>query len=199
MIGRDQPDDVRPKTGLLPAEDSGATAWDAPFQAHAGAAVRPVPGQLPVALTGIGPLTKGTPLAQPTRHDFENLLAFRVALRRFQRWSEDQAGAVGLTHVQHQLLVAIKGHPGDRPPSVGQLADYLLLQSHSAVGLVDRAEAAGFVRRRPDPDDARVVRVELTAEGDRLVTELTRVTLTEMRKLAIALNNVLILHDGQLG
>jgi DNA-binding MarR family transcriptional regulator len=143
-------------------------------------------------------LTRERPLTQPTRQDFENLLAFRVALRRFQRWSEDQAGAVGLTHVQHQLLVAIKGHPGGRPPSVGQLADYLLLQSHSAVGLVDRAEAAGFVRRRPDPDDARVVRVELTDEGDRLVTELTKATLTEMRKLAIALNNVLLLHEDQV-
>jgi len=139
------------------------------------------------------------PLTQPTRRDFENLLAFRVALRRFQRWSEDQAGAVGMTHVQHQLLVAIKGHPGGRPPSVRELADYLLLQSHSAVGLVDRAEAAGLVRRRPDPDDARVVRVELTGKGDQLVTELTKVTLTEMRKLAIALNNVLLLHEDQPG
>jgi DNA-binding MarR family transcriptional regulator len=137
-------------------------------------------------------------LTQPTQPDFENLLAFRVALRRFQRWSEDQAGAVGLTHVQHQLLVAIKGHPGDQPPSVRQLADYLLLQSHSALGLVQRAETAGFVRRRPDPGDARVVRVELTEKGDQLVTELTKVTLAEMRKLAIALNNVLLLHNGQV-
>jgi DNA-binding MarR family transcriptional regulator len=94
--------------------------------------------------------------------------------------------------------VAIKGHPGDRPPSVGELADYLLLQSHSALGLVQRAESAGFVRRRPDPDDARVVRVELTEKGNQLVTELTKVTLAEMRKLAIALNNVLLLHDGQI-
>jgi DNA-binding MarR family transcriptional regulator len=133
----------------------------------------------------------GGPLTEPTRLDFENLLAFRVALRRFQRWSEDQAGAVGLTHVQHQLLVAIKGHPGSVPPSVGQIADYLLLQSHSAVGLVDRAEAAGFVRRGPDPDDARVARVALTEVGDRLVTELTAATLAEMRKLADALNGLL--------
>jgi DNA-binding MarR family transcriptional regulator len=127
-------------------------------------------------------------LTEPERQDFENLLAFRVALRRFQRWSEDQAGAAGLTHVQHQLLVAIKGHPGGVPPSVGQIADYLLLQSHSVVGLVDRAEAAGFVRRFPDPDDARVARVELTEVGDWLVTRLTKVTLAEMHKLAAALN-----------
>ena len=57
-----------------------------------------------------------------TQQDFERLLEFRVTLRRFQRWSEDQAQAEGLTHVQHQLLVAIKGHPGDLSPSVGDLA-----------------------------------------------------------------------------
>jgi DNA-binding MarR family transcriptional regulator len=134
----------------------------------------------------------------PDQQDFEHLLAFRVALRRFQRWSEDLAGAAGLTHVQHQLLVAIKGHPGQTPPSVGQLACYLLLQSHSAVGLVDRAEAAGFVHRCPDPGDGRVARVELTETGDRLVTELTEATLAEMHKLATALS-VLIAAEQQAG
>lgn len=130
-------------------------------------------------------------IIQPTEQDFENLLWFRVALRRFQRWSEDQAAAVGLTHTQHQLLVAIKGHPGPVPPSIREIAEYLTLQSHSAVGLVDRAEAAGFVRRRPDAADARVVRVELTDLGNRLVTELTEATLVEMYKLADALGTLL--------
>jgi DNA-binding MarR family transcriptional regulator len=61
-----------------------------------------------------------------TREDFENLLAFRTSLRKFQRWSEDQASEAGLTYVQHQLLVAVKGHPGGQPPTVGDLAGYLL-------------------------------------------------------------------------
>lgn len=135
-------------------------------------------------------IEEGGPI-QPTQEDFENLLSFRVALRRFQRWSEDQASAVGLTHVQHQLLVAIKGHHGRLPPAIGEIADYLLLQSHSVVGLVDRAEAAGFVHRRPDADDARVVRVELTDKGDQLVTELTEAHLVELYKLAEALNHLL--------
>jgi DNA-binding MarR family transcriptional regulator len=77
------------------------------------------------------------------------------------------------------------------PPSVREIAEYLLMQSHSAVGLVDRAEAAGLVRRRPDTDDARVVRIELTEKGDRLVTDLTEATLTEMYKLAEALGQLL--------
>lgn len=127
----------------------------------------------------------------PGREDFRHLLRFRVTLRRFMRWSEDQAAAAGLTHAQHQLLVAIKGHPGPEPPAIRELADYLLLQSHSAVGLVDRAVAGGLVRRRPDDQDARVVRVELTDKGDRLVTELTEAHLTELRNLAAALAELL--------
>jgi len=128
---------------------------------------------------------------QPTREDFENNLRFRVTLRRFLRWSEDQATAAGLTSAQHQLLVAIKGHPGPEPPAIRDLAEYLLLQSHSAVGLVDRAEAAGFVRRQQDDRDARVVRVHLTEEGNRLVESLTTAHLAELYNLAGALNNLL--------
>lgn len=130
-------------------------------------------------------------LIRPTDDDFRNSLRFRVTLRRFMRWSEEQANAVGLTPAQHQLLVAIKGHPGPEPPAIWELADYLLLQSHSAVGLVDRAEAAGFVRRRPDGNDARVVRVELTGKGDQLVTDLTEAHLVELHKLAAALGDLL--------
>ena len=68
---------------------------------------------------------KGLP--QLARKDFENLLPFRVRLRRFQHCSEDQAAAaVGLTHVQHQLLVAIKViQARTRPPSaISQAACY---------------------------------------------------------------------------
>lgn len=114
-----------------------------------------------------------------------------MTLRRFLRWSEDQASAAGLTPAQHQLLVAIKGHPGPEPPAIRDLAEYLLLQSHSTVGLVDRAEAAGIVRRQQDDKDARVVRVHLTEKGERLVENLTTAHLTELYNLAEALNNLL--------
>jgi DNA-binding MarR family transcriptional regulator len=86
--------------------------------------------------------------------------------------------------------VAVKGHPGDVPPAVGDLAGYLLLRHHSAVELVDRAEAAGLVRRSPDAQDARVVRVRLTPKGDRLVTALTEAHLAELHNLAAVLNDL---------
>jgi DNA-binding MarR family transcriptional regulator len=129
-------------------------------------------------------------MAGLTRRDFERLLEFRVTLRRFQRWSEDQAQAAGLTHVQHQLLVAIKGHPGDKPPAVGDIAAYLLLRPHSAVELVDRAETAGLVQRVRDGDDGRIVRVRLTADGDRIVQRLTRAHLNRLRELATVLDEL---------
>jgi len=132
-----------------------------------------------------------------TQRDFERLLEFRVALRRFQRWSEDQAQAAGLTHVQHQLLVAIKGHASDMPPTVGDLAGYLLLRPHSTVELVDRAEAAGVVERAPDNDDGRVVRVRLTREGERILQQLTPAHLDRLHELAIVLDELVTRHGGR--
>jgi DNA-binding MarR family transcriptional regulator len=114
-----------------------------------------------------------------------------MTLRRFLRWSEDQAAAAGLTPAQHQLLVAIKGHPGPEPPAIRDVADYLMLQSHSAVGLVDRAETVGVVRRQQDDKDARVVRVYLTDKGDRLVEDLTTAHLAELYSLSETLNDLL--------
>ena len=136
-----------------------------------------------------------------TRQDFERLLEFRVTLRRFQRWSEDQAQAEGLTHVQHQLLVAIKGHRhhGNLPPTMGDLAGYLLLRPHSTVELVDRAEAARLVERTPDGEDGRVVRVRLTREGDRVLNKLTRAHLKRLHELATVLDELVSKHDASQG
>ena len=88
--------------------------------------------------------------------EFQRLLAFRDGLRRFLKWSDDQARAVGLTAAQHQLLLAIRGHPAAEPPSIGDVARHLLLRHHSAVELVDRAVGAGLVERIGDADDQRV-------------------------------------------
>lgn len=136
-------------------------------------------------------------MTRVTRLDFQRLLEFRVALREFQRWSEDQAEAAGLTHVQHQLLVAIKGHPGSRLPAVGDLAGYLLLRPHSTVELIDRAEAAGLVERVPDASDGRVVRVRLTKDGDRIVHRLARSHLDRLHELAAVLDDLVTRHGTQ--
>lgn len=118
-----------------------------------------------------------------TDSEFERLLTFRTELRRFNRWSETQAKTVGLTHMQHQLLLAVKGHRHERGPTITEVADYLFLRHHSAVELINRAESGGWLRRQRDPDDARVVRLRLTDKADGALTALTAMHLQELRRL----------------
>ena len=122
--------------------------------------------------------------------DYRRLLEFRTGLRRFLHWSEEQARAVGLSPAQHQLMLAIRGHPDARGPTMGDVADYLLLRHHSAVELVDRAEGSGLVRRRHDHDDHRIVRLQLTARGAEKLRRLTAVTLEELARLSPRLRPV---------
>jgi len=113
--------------------------------------------------------------------DYRTLARFRRALRSFLRFSEDAARAAGLTPAQHQLLLAIKGHPTDTTPSASDVADALQLRLHSAVELIDRAEAAGLVVRRSDPIDARRHLVSLTPLGVERLEGLSRQHRAELR------------------
>src|SRR3979411_81205 len=88
------------------------------------------------------------PKAKLTTGDYRHLLEFRTGIRRFLHWSEEQEHSAGLTPAPHQLLLAVRGHPGPEAPTVRDLADHLLIQHHGAVQLVDRAAAAGLVTRR---------------------------------------------------
>src|ERR671922_1845586 len=120
--------------------------------------------------------------------DYEKLLELRTGLRRFLRWSEQQARAVGLTPAQHQLLLAIKGHPDPKGPTIGEVAAYLLLRHHSAVGLVDRAESAGLVVRTQDPANHSMVRLRLTRKGSEQLEALSELHLEELSHLAPAMH-----------
>jgi uncharacterized protein YeaO (DUF488 family)/DNA-binding MarR family transcriptional regulator len=119
--------------------------------------------------------------------DYSRLLALRTGLRHFLRWSEQQAQAAGLTPAQHQLLLAIRGHGDPRGPTVGEVADYLLLRHHSTVELVDRADSAGLVYRTRDPDDRRIVRLHLTETAAATLQRLSAVHLEELERLAVRL------------
>jgi DNA-binding MarR family transcriptional regulator len=114
----------------------------------------------------------------------ERLLDSRIGLRRFLRWSADQAAAAGVIPAQHQLLLAIRGHPDPAGPTIREMAGYLLVRHHSAVELVDRAGAAGLVKRRQDGDDLRAVRLCLTTDGANRLARLSASQLEELRRFA---------------
>lgn len=131
--------------------------------------------------------------------DYRKLLEFRTRLRHFDKWSREQAGELGLTHTQHQLLLAIRGHPDGRGPTMGEVATYLVVRHHTAVELVDRTQELGLVERQGDVSDHRVVRLALTVEGQARLRALTALHLEELRRLAPTLDALVTDLPGESG
>jgi DNA-binding MarR family transcriptional regulator len=105
--------------------------------------------------------------------EYQKLEEFRFQIRRFLGFSETAARDAGIEPQQHQALLALKGMSEGCPPTIGRLAERLLLKHHSAVGLVDRLQTLGLVGREPSANDARQVLVHLTAKGERILHKLS--------------------------
>lgn len=114
--------------------------------------------------------------------DYETLARFRYELRRFLRFSEEAAGAAGLTPQQHQALLAIRAGEGGEM-LVGTLAERLLLRPHSTTELVNRLERLGLVERRQLEDDRRKVCVAITAHGRDVLGSLSASHRAELRRM----------------
>jgi DNA-binding MarR family transcriptional regulator len=115
--------------------------------------------------------------------DYTRLLTVRTGLRKFERWSAEQAATHGLTASQHQLLLAVRGHADPKGPTISQVADYLLIRHHSAVELADRTEKSGLIERVRDTEDHRAVRLQLSPAGEQVLTALTSAHLEELAQL----------------
>ena len=124
--------------------------------------------------------------SEPTlgKADFETLAEFRYQLRRFLRFSEEATRRSGITPLQYQLLLQIKGFPGRDWATIGELAERLQAKHHGVVALVSRCEAAGLVRRRTCASDLRRVEIRLTPEGERCATDLARLHRDELESLS---------------
>ena len=119
-----------------------------------------------------------------SKSEIESRSAFRQQLRRFERSGEDAARDHGITFPQYLVLLHVKGTPGRDWALVGELAQKMLVEHHSVVGLVSRCEAAGLVKRKRSLEDARQVEVHLTAKGERLVDAVAAAQSGELRALA---------------
>jgi DNA-binding MarR family transcriptional regulator len=114
--------------------------------------------------------------------EYAALSEFRYQIRRFLHFSETAAKVQGIEPQQHQLLLTIRALNESDGCKIGALAQYLLIQHHSAVGLVDRLEIRGLVQRRRGNNDRREVRVHLTADGAALLRRLTDAHRAELRE-----------------
>lgn len=115
------------------------------------------------------------------------IAAFRFKLRRFLAFSEAAATAAGLPTQQHQALLAIAGHTGAEPPSVGTIAEQLLIAPNSAAELVTRMVDSALVTKTSSCHDRRRMELTLTEKAFVLLDRLTAVHLEELKTLEPAL------------
>jgi DNA-binding MarR family transcriptional regulator len=126
---------------------------------------------------------------------YRTLAEFRHQIRLFLRYSEDAARAAGIEPQHHQLLLAIKGLPAEKLPTIGELAARLQLRHHTTVELLNRMVDRGIVVREPNPEDKREVLIRHTHAGENILHQLSLEHQTELQKtgpeLRDALNAVL--------
>jgi DNA-binding MarR family transcriptional regulator len=127
--------------------------------------------------------------ARLSAKQYQSIAAFRHQLRRFLAFSEAAASAVGLPAQQHQALLAIAGHRGGEPPSVGSIAEQLIIAPQTAAELVKRMVDAGLLVKAPSLVDRRRQDLELTPRAKSLLGSLTEVHLDELRKLRSGLES----------
>lgn len=108
-----------------------------------------------------------------TLNDYESLAELRHQIRCFLHFSETAARQAGLEPRQHQLMLSLKGLPRTVRPRIGELAERLQIQHHSAVELVNRLAAGGYVRRQRGGQDRREVLLALTPKGEKVLRELS--------------------------
>lgn len=103
----------------------------------------------------------------------EDALALQEALtdlvRAYQFRDRDAICCYDVSIVQSQALERLARHGA---LSLNEFASALFLEKSSASRLVDALVRKGYVTRRPDKDDARFIRIDLTKPGRALAGRL---------------------------
>lgn len=111
-------------------------------------------------------------LKQPlASQNHEALLSLVRTAALMQKLADRFFAGFGLTDVQFNILMILKEH-GPNGISQQELSEHLIVTKSNVVGLVDRLEKAGYVRREAHPTDRRFNQIVLTREGEKLETQI---------------------------
>lgn len=124
---------------------------------------------------------------RPPAPPIKELAQFRYRLRKFLRFSEKAARAHGITPLQHQLLLGTAGFTERGWATISELAEYLQRRHNGVVALVNRAAHAGLVKKSRCADDRRMVRVDLTGRGRRVLVSLSELHQQELARIPLYL------------
>jgi DNA-binding MarR family transcriptional regulator len=130
-------------------------------------------------------------LSSVSSADYELLASFRHALRQFLHFSEEASREAGVPPHQHQAMLAIAGTTERACITVGQLAEQLQIKHQSAVGLANRMESKGLVKKEHSPTDKRRVFISLTPVGRRVLEDLSAAHKAEIARISPMLKKIL--------
>jgi DNA-binding MarR family transcriptional regulator len=104
-----------------------------------------------------------------------------------ERQMEETLGEHELSHGEWKILRELAMEDPPYRSSPGRLARREGLSSGAMTNRLDQLEKAGLVRRLPDPDDRRALKVELTDKGHKLWADTLSVQASKEARLAEAL------------
>src|SRR5688500_13462953 len=119
-------------------------------------------------------------MAKLDKSDYVALAELRKSIRKFLRFAEEGAREEGITPQQHQVLLAIMGQPHRDWASISEVADFLQLRHHTVVGLIDRCQASGLVRRSQSGVDRRKVVFSLKSRRLSIFSRLAQRNMKEL-------------------
>jgi len=128
---------------------------------------------------------------QLSQADYRALAEFRYQIRSFLSFSERAARSHGLEPQQHQVLLALKGLPEGKRPTIGTIAERLCVEHHTAVTLTDRLERGGLVQRERSHQDRREVLLTISPRGEELLTQLSALHREQLKTVAPSLHRAL--------
>lgn len=132
-------------------------------------------------------LHKELKLKQPLASvNHEALLSLVRTSALMQKLSDRFFSQFGLTDVQFNILMILKEH-GSAGLSQQELSEHLIVTKSNVVGLIDRLERSGYVKRMSHPSDRRFNQIVLTPEGGKLELRIEESYFAEVDKMMNAL------------
>ncbi|MFY9609389.1 MAG: MarR family transcriptional regulator [Blastocatellia bacterium] len=128
-------------------------------------------------------LQKELKLKQPLASlNHEALLSLVRTSTLMQKLSNRFFSEFELTDVQFNILMILKDH-GEDGLSQQELSEHLVVGKSNVVGLVDRLEKAGYVRRTSHPSDRRFNQIVLAPKGAMLERRVEQTYFQEVDRM----------------
>lgn len=117
----------------------------------------------------------------------EALLSLVRTSALMQKLSDRFFSRFGLTDVQFNILMILKEH-GSAGLSQQELSEHLIVTKSNVVGLIDRLERSGYVKRMSHPSDRRFNQIVLTPKGSKIELKIEESYFAEVDKMMNALS-----------